>query len=129
MFFQPTLPGVPSPDRGIGASAFFNLQGDLPCTEAIDARPSHRASSQPPAKACVRKQASRLLSATPSPGSRPRVASDDAVPDDTLVRLAVATVLADPAHRTADLGGPLGTADFTDLVIAALPTAPAPTAV
>ncbi len=33
---------------------------------------------------------------------------------------AVETVLADPASRTADLGGPLGTAAFTDRVIAAL---------
>jgi len=36
------------------------------------------------------------------------------------ITAAVETVLADPASRTADLGGPLGTAAFTDRVIAAL---------
>ena len=36
------------------------------------------------------------------------------------ITAAVETVLADPAGRTADLGGPLGTADFTGRVIAAL---------
>ncbi|NGM47354.1 isocitrate/isopropylmalate dehydrogenase family protein [Rhodobacter sp. SGA-6-6] len=36
------------------------------------------------------------------------------------ITAAVEAVLADPAGRTADLGGPLGTAGFTDRVIAAL---------
>ena len=36
------------------------------------------------------------------------------------ISAAVEKVLADPASRTADLGGPLGTAAFTDRVIAAL---------
>ena len=34
---------------------------------------------------------------------------------------AVDRVLSDPASRTADLGGPLGTSEFTDRIIGALP--------
>ena len=37
-----------------------------------------------------------------------------------LIEQAVATVLANPAHRTSDLGGPLGTAAMGNLVCAAL---------
>jgi 3-isopropylmalate dehydrogenase len=37
-----------------------------------------------------------------------------------LIEQAVAAVLADPAHRTADLGGGLGTAEMTELIIAHL---------
>lgn len=37
-----------------------------------------------------------------------------------LIERAVATVLADPAHRTADLGGTIGTARMGDLVCQAL---------
>ena len=38
-----------------------------------------------------------------------------------LIEAAVETVLSDPAHRTFDLGGNLGTADITTLVCQALP--------
>ena len=34
-----------------------------------------------------------------------------------MIEGAVASVLSDPAHRTADLGGKLGTAEITRLVI------------
>jgi isocitrate/isopropylmalate dehydrogenase len=37
-----------------------------------------------------------------------------------LIENAVATVMGDPAHLTADLGGSTGTNEITDLVIAAL---------
>jgi len=42
-----------------------------------------------------------------------------------LIENAVATTLADPAHRTADLGGSLGTEAMTALVIDALQRSPA----
>lgn len=38
-----------------------------------------------------------------------------------LIEAAVETVLSDPAHRTVDLGGNLGTAEITQLVCQALP--------
>ena len=36
------------------------------------------------------------------------------------IEASLETVLSDPARRTADLGGPLGTRAFTDFVVAAV---------